>query len=379
MEIIISNSSGVPIYEQIKEQIKAKIISNELKANELLPSIRSLAKDLRCSVITTKNAYEELVHEGYVISVPSKGFYVAEENNIRNDKYFIRGGKMMNNILEVKNLSKKYNDFELKNVSFELPKGMILGFIGENGAGKTTTIKSILNIVNDYTGEINVFGMNNRKNDKAIKEDIGIVLDDMFFPEILNPKDINSIMKDIYVNWDSKLYFKYLKEFSLPQNNQIKTFSKGMRKKLEIATALSHHPKLLILDEPTSGLDPVARNEVIDIFQDFIQNEECSILLSSHITTDLEHIADYIVFINDGEILLSKTRDELLERYGIVKCTEKEFKKINGNDFIRYRKSKYEYEVLVENKKEFNKKYNINTIDKITLEDLMVMMIKGVR
>ena len=286
---------------------------------------------------------------------------------------------MMNNILEVKNLSKKYNDFELKNVSFELPKGMILGFIGENGAGKTTTIKSILNIVNDYTGEINVFGMNNRKNDKAIKEDIGIVLDDMFFPEILNPKDINSIMKDIYVNWDSKLYFKYLKEFSLPQNNQIKTFSKGMRKKLEIATALSHHPKLLILDEPTSGLDPVARNEVIDIFQDFIQNEECSILLSSHITTDLEHIAEYIVFINDGEILLSKTRDELLERYGIVKCTEKEFKKINGNDFIRYRKSKYEYEVLVENKKEFNKKYNINTIDKITLEDLMVMMIKGVR
>ena len=222
---------------------------------------------------------------------------------------------MMNNILEVKNLSKKYNDFELKNVSFELPKGMILGFIGENGAGKTTTIKSILNIVNDYTGEINVFGMNNRKNDKAIKEDIGIVLDDMFFPEILNPKDINSIMKDIYVNWDSKLYFKYLKEFSLPQNNQIKTFSKGMRKKLEIATALSHHPKLLILDEPTSGLDPVARNEVIDIFQDFIQNEECSILLSSHITTDLEHIADYIVFINDRVISLSKTSVAFLEYY----------------------------------------------------------------
>lgn len=285
----------------------------------------------------------------------------------------------MDNILEVKNLSKKYTNFELKNISFELPKGMIMGFIGENGAGKTTTIKSILNIVNDYTGEIKVFNLDNKKSDKTIKEDIGIVLDDMFFPEILNPMDINIIMKDTYTNWDSDLYFKYLNKFSLPKNNQIKTFSKGMKKKLEIATALCHHPKLLILDEPTSGLDPVARNEIIDIFQDFIQNEECSIMLSSHITTDLEHIADYIIFISDGKILLSKTRDELLEKYGIVKCTESDFKKINSADFIRYKKSKYEYEVLIENKKEFNKKYNINVIDKITLENLMIMMVKGVK
>ena len=284
----------------------------------------------------------------------------------------------MDNILEIKNLTKRYKDFKLKNVSLELPKGMIMGFIGENGAGKTTTIKSILNIINDYTGEIKVFGLYNKKYDKFIKDDIGFVLDDMFFPEILNPMDINAIMKEVYVNWDSNIYFKYLNKFSLPKNNKIKTFSKGMRKKLEIVVSLSHHPKLLILDEPTSGLDPVARNEVIDIFQDFIQNEECSILLSSHITTDLEHIADYIVFINNGEILLSKTRDELLENYGIVKCSEEDFKKIENSDFIKYRKSKYEYEVLVENKKKFNKKYNIDTIDKITLEDLMVMMIKGV-
>lgn len=285
----------------------------------------------------------------------------------------------MENILEVKNLSKKYPGFELKNVSFKLPKGMIMGVIGENGAGKTTTIKSILNIANDYTGEIKVFGLDNRTNDKKIKEDIGVVLDNMFFPEILNPMDINSVMKDVYVNWDSDLYLKYLRDFSLPKNSQIKTFSKGMQKKLEIATALSHHPKLLILDEPTSGLDPIARNEVIDIFRDFIQNEECSILLSSHITTDLEHIADYITFINDGEILLSKTRDELLEEYGIVKCNENEFKEIEKKDFVKYKKNKYGYEVLVENKTEFRKKYNINTIDKLTLEDLMVLMIKGVK
>ena len=169
----------------------------------------------------------------------------------------------------------------------------------------------------------------------------------------------------------------YLTDFNLPKDKQIKTYSKGMRKKLEIAASLSHHPKLLILDEPTSGLDPIARNEVIDIFRDFIQNEECGVLLSSHITTDLEHIADYITFINNGEIILSKTRDELIDKYGIVKCAESEFKKIDKKDFIKFKKTKYEYQLLVENKKDFNKKYNINTIDKITLEDLMVLMVKG--
>ena len=283
----------------------------------------------------------------------------------------------MENILEVKNLCKKYKGFELQNVNITLPKGMIMGFIGENGAGKTTTIKAILDIIRDYTGEIKLFGLDNRKDDKKIKENIGAVLDDMFFPEILTPNDINIIMKDIYKNWDSKLYFKYLTDFALPNNKAIKTLSKGMRKKLEIATAISHHPQLLILDEPTAGLDPVARNEVIDIFQSFIQNEECSIFLSSHITTDLEHIADYITFINNGNIILSKTREELLEDYGIVKCSKEEFEKIDKKDFIQYKKSKYEYEVLVENRKIFSKKYAINTIDKITLEELMVLMIKG--
>ena len=283
----------------------------------------------------------------------------------------------MENILEVKNLCKKYNEFELQNVNITLPKGMIMGFIGENGAGKTTTIKAILDIIRDYTGEIKLFGLDNRKDDKKIKENIGVVLDDMFFPEILTPNDINTIMKGIYKNWDSKLYFKYLADFSLPNNKAIKTLSKGMRKKLEIATAISHHPQLLILDEPTAGLDPVARNEIIDIFQSFIQNEECSIFLSSHITTDLEHIADYITFINNGNIILSKTREELLEDYGIVKCSKDEFEKIDKKDFIQYKKNKYGYEILIENRKVFNRKYDIDTIDKITLEELMVLMIKG--
>ena len=366
MEIIISNSIDVPIYEQIKEQIKVKIVSNELKENELLPSIRTLAKDLRCSVITTKNAYEELVKEGYVKNVPSKGFYVAK----------------INKDLALEEQLNKIEEFidkavELKNVTYNLPKGMIMGFIGENGAGKTTTIKAILGMLQSYHGEIKIFGLDNRKEDKQIKEEIGVVLDDMFFPEILTPNDINSAMKGIYKNWDSQMFFNYLKDFSLLPNKQIKTYSKGMRKKLEIATALSHHPKLLILDEPTSGLDPVARAEVIQLFQSFMENDDCSIFLSSHITTDLEHIADYITFINHGEIVLSKTTNELLDQYGIAKCTEKEFKNIMKKDYIKYRKTKYDYEVLVPRKKEFKDKYDISVVDKITLDDLMVLMIKG--
>ena len=285
----------------------------------------------------------------------------------------------MDNILEVKNLAKKYLEFELKNVNFNLPKGMIMGFIGENGAGKTTTIKAILDIIKDYSGEIKILNFDNKKETTKIQENVGVVLDDMFFPEILTPNDINTIMKDTYKNWDSNLYFKYIKDFSLPLKKQIKTLSKGMRKKLEIVTALSHHPKLLILDEPTSGLDPIARNEVISIFQDFIQNGECSIFFSSHITTDLEHIADYITFINNGEIVLSKTCDELLNEYGIVKCTEKEFDTLDKKDYVKYIKIKCEYDVLIENKKAFNTKYKIKTIDNITLEDLMLIMVKGVK
>ena len=282
----------------------------------------------------------------------------------------------MENILEVKNLCKKYNQFELKNVNLTLPKGMIMGLIGENGAGKTTTIKSILNLTNS-TGEINIFGLNVKKYDKKIKQNIGVVLNENFFSEYLNPKDINKIMKNIYKNWDEKLYFKYLEDFKLPQNKISKEFSSGMKMKLKIAVALAHHPKLLILDEPTSGLDPVARSGILDIFQDFIQNGENSIFVSSHITSDLEHIADYITFINDGEIVLSKTRDELLEEYGIVKCSKAEFEKINKKDYVKYKVNRYEYDVLVENKSEFKRKYDFNVIDKPTLEDIMLIYIKG--
>ena len=282
----------------------------------------------------------------------------------------------MENILEIKNLSKKYDDFQLKNINMELPKGMIMGLIGENGAGKTTTIKAILNMI-QTDSSIQIFGKDIKLNEKEIKEKVGVVLDDSFISEYVTAKQINSIMKDIYQNWDEKLYFTYLENFKLPNKKMIKDFSSGMKMKLKVIVALSHHPQLLILDEPTSGLDPVARNEILDIFQDFIQNEENSILVSSHITSDLEHIADYIIFINEGEIILSKTKDELLEQYGIVKCSEEEFKKIDKKDYVKFKKNKYGYEVLVENKINFKRKYEFEVVDKATLEDIMLIYIKG--
>lgn len=284
----------------------------------------------------------------------------------------------MENIIEIKNLKKKYDDkFKLGKIDITIPKGVIVGLIGENGAGKTTLIKSMLNIIKIDDGEIKIFGKDYKKEEKDIKEDIGVVLDNMFFPELLNAKDINNSMKDIYKNWDSKLYFSYLKEFDLPDNKPLKSMSKGMRKKLEIVTAISHKPKLLILDEPTSGLDPIVRNEVLDIFQKFIENEEHSILLSTHITSDLEHIADEIIFIDKGKMLFQKSRDEIIDNYGILKCDIDYFSNIDKKDIIAYKKTKYAYEILVDDKEKASKKYHNCVIDKITLEDLMVLVIKG--
>ena len=283
----------------------------------------------------------------------------------------------MENILEIKNLCKKYKDFELKNINIELPKGMIMGLIGENGAGKTTTIRAILNLLNDTSAEIKIFGLDNEEYEKQIKEDIGVVLDDSFFSENMNPKDINKIMRNIYKNWDESVYIKYLDNFKLPSNQNIKEYSSGMKMKLKLAVALSHKAKLLILDEPTSGLDPIARNEILDVFQEFIQDENNSILVSSHITSDLEHIADYITFISDGNIIFCKSKDELLDNYGIVKCSEEQFKEIDQKDYINYKKSKYEYELLIEDRMEFKRKYNIQIIDKPSIENIMLIYIKG--
>ncbi len=282
----------------------------------------------------------------------------------------------MKNSISAKKVTKKYNNFTLNQVDLVVPSGTIVGLVGENGAGKTTLIKAILGIIHTTEGSIELF---DGRTLKDAKEDIGVVLDNTFFAEILRVEDINLIMKNVYKKWDTDLFNTYLNDFKIPTNQVIKTLSKGMRKKLEIATALAHHPKLLILDEPTSGLDPVVRSEILDIFLEFIQDEEHSVLLSSHITSDLEHIADYITFIHEGNIVLSEDKNELLENYLIIRCDEDMFNCLEKEDVIRYRKNIYIYDVLVYGRDKIKRKYKDLVIDNASIDDVMLLYIKGVK
>lgn len=285
----------------------------------------------------------------------------------------------MKYVIEINGLEKEYENFKLEKFDLKIPSGMLIGLIGENGAGKTTLLKLLLNIIKKDRGNIKIFGKDYQEYESEIKEEIGVVLDDMFFPEVLTAKDINIIMKDIYRNWDENLFFDYLKMFQIKEKQALKTLSKGMRKKLEIATVLSHHPKLLILDEATSGLDPVVRSEVLEIFMKFLEDEEHTILLSTHITSDLENIADQIVFVDKGKKILDIDRETLFNDYGIVKCEKKQLEQIDLEDIVSYKENKYNVEVLIKNKKESKKKYKDFVIDKLTLEELMVLIIKGVK
>ncbi|MDO5569440.1 MAG: ABC transporter ATP-binding protein [bacterium] len=282
----------------------------------------------------------------------------------------------MNSIIDVNGLVKTYDKFSLDNVSFTIPPGKIVGLIGENGAGKTTLIKCLLKIIEQDNGKIKLFAKDTKYIDD-IKNDIGIVLDNSFFPELLCGNDINNIMKNIYKNWDSPLFNEYLTKFNIDKKQNIKTLSKGMRKKLELATALSHKPKLLILDEPTSGLDPVVRAEVLDIFNDFVSNNTNSILLSTHITSDLENIADDIIFIDEGKIVLNDTRKNLLNNYAIIKGGKDIIKDIEESYVVGKRKCRDGYELLVNNKKIIMKKNKNININNASLEDIMVIYIKG--
>ncbi|MDD2591697.1 MAG: ABC transporter ATP-binding protein [Erysipelotrichaceae bacterium] len=283
----------------------------------------------------------------------------------------------MSEILSIKQLTKTYPNFTLNKINLDIPNGTVVGLIGENGAGKTTLIKSILNITKFDSGSISIFGNDLVLYEKIIKNDIGVVLDDAFFADTLKIKDIIKIVKHLYKNWNQIKFDNYLTQFNLPKDQVIKTFSKGMKKKLEIAVALSHDPKLLILDEPTSGLDPIARNEILEILRAFIQDEQHAILISSHITTDLEHIADYISFINNGNLIFTKTQDELLGDYGIIKCNEIEFKQLAKNEYIAYRKNTYNIEILTNVRPLISKKYPRLLIERPTIEDIMMFYIKG--
>ena len=283
----------------------------------------------------------------------------------------------MNDALIVSGLTKTYKDFMLNGVSFSVPCGSIVGLIGENGAGKSTTINAVLGLIQKEAGSICVLGK--EQPDNEIKEQIGVVFDGNNYPEIFSTRKLNRVMKDIYHSWEEHTFLNLLKKFSLPTDKPIKQFSKGMKMKLAIAVALSHNSKLLILDEATSGLDPVIRDDILDILLDFAQDETHSILISSHITTDLEKIADYIVFIHEGQVVFSKLKDELIEQYGIIKCGAAQFEALDKLDIIVYRKMDYEWQVLVADRAAMKKKYPKTLIDSVSIDEIMLLYVKGER
>lgn len=277
--------------------------------------------------------------------------------------------------IEVNNLTKRYDGFTLDNISFKVPKGSIMGFIGQNGAGKSTTINAILNIVKKDEGEIKLFGLDHIKNETEVKENLAAVFDELPFNEDLNAKILSKVMSDIYKNWDEKVFFNYLDIFSLPSKKAFKKFSKGMKMKLQIAVALSHHAKLLIMDEATTGLDPVVRNEILDIFMGYLQDENNTIFMSTHITSDLEKIADMVTFIDKGKIILSGYKDEILDNYGVIKCGKAEFESIDKMDYIGMRHTDYGVEMLVSDRHKIKEKYTNIVVDKTTLDEIMVFLV----
>ena len=279
------------------------------------------------------------------------------------------------NAIEIRDLTKKYDGFTLDHISFDVPKGSIMGFIGQNGAGKSTTIKALLNVIKIDGGSVKLMGKDHLQYEHEVKEDIAAVFDEIPFHDDFKAKNLNIMFRGLYKNWDEETFYTYLDRFQLPRNKKIGKFSKGMKMKLQIATALSHKAKLLIMDEATTGLDPVVRNEILDIFREYLSNDENSILMSSHITSDLDKIADCVTFIDKGKILLTGYKDEILESHGLMKCSKEDYEQMDKEDFVSARISDFCVDVMVADKETCKKKYSGMLIEKTNLEEIMLFYV----
>ncbi|MEK4251363.1 ABC transporter ATP-binding protein [Paenibacillus sp. FSL W7-1287] len=284
----------------------------------------------------------------------------------------------MENVIELKQVHKSFPNFQVKDLSFSVKKGFVTGFIGGNGVGKSTTIKMLMNLLQPDAGTISIFGMNYNKHEKEIKQRIGFVYDENIFYEQSTMLDMRSIMKSAYAKWDDELFHYYVKEFELPIKQKIKSFSKGMMMKASLALALSHHAELIIMDEPTSGLDPIFRRELLDILHSFMQDGEKTIFFSTHITTDLDRIADYITFIHNGELMFSKEYYQIEEEYAIIKGATELLDRDTEKEFIAIRRSNHGFEALTSNKAQASHLFGDSVLlEKPSLEDIMYYTKKG--
>lgn len=276
--------------------------------------------------------------------------------------------------IEIKNLKKDFKNFELDIDSLDIPEGAVIGLIGENGAGKTTLLKCILDLYK-YGGDIKVFG---EKIHKESFERIGVVLSNSFFNESFKVKDVVDILKVAYKNFDEKLFYELADKFKMPRDKKLKELSTGNLMKLKIISAICHNPELLILDEPTSGLDPVIRDEIIEFLFNYMRDGNKTILFSSHILSDIEKIADYIIYIHDGKIILYDEKDALIEKYGILKTSEENLEKY-GDFILKLRKNKYSTEALIKNVEVFKEFYPNEVVDKVNVEDIMIFLSRGAK
>lgn len=280
-------------------------------------------------------------------------------------------------ILEVNGAAKRYEGFKLEHVTFSIPRGFVYGLIGENGAGKTTILNAVMNMIEIEEGNIHIFGQDIKQKEKEIKQKIGYVADGLNQIPFIYCAEVDKLMKRVYTDWDSSAFFNYLEKFKLPKKKKVEDLSKGMKTKLNFAVALSHKAELLILDEATSALDPVVRDEMIDLIRDYCMDGKNSVLMASHITSDLDKIADYFIFIHEGKIKFIKSKEEINNQYGILKCRASVFEALDKSMYDAYIKETYCYKVLLNDKYKLMKSFKDMETEKVSAEDLMLFYVKG--
>ena len=402
MQIYLSNSGQEPIYAQITRQIKQQILSGALRPGDALPSIRLLAKELRISVITTKRAYEDLERDGFILTQQGRGSFVAEQNPalLREEhlkkvegclqgavdaarlggigydevaetlRLLWEGSPMAASTAALRGITKQYKDFTLGPVDMTVPAGSIVGLIGENGAGKTTLLKILCGVNRADDGTVDLLG--GSPADAATRAKIGVVFEDAFFYGSFTAAQVAHSLAGMYgARWNADSFSAYLRRFGLDAGKKLKEYSRGMRLKLSLAAALAHDPELLVLDEATAGLDPVVRGELLDLLLEFIQDERHSIVMISHITADLEQIADSIAYLHNGQLLFQENKDDLLQEYGVLHCGEDVLTSLPAGLVVFTRRGAYGCESLVRERRTVQELLPEAVCDAARLDDIM--------